>query len=97
MGSLEQVEDEFHRPEEEKTILNGENPGGGDENGNSEGPLELTTKRATEVTSEPTQVPAPTVELAQEIEIKTEDTEDVKDNTELASEAPLVNNELKVN
>ena len=93
MGSLEQVEDEFHRPEEEKTILNGENPGGGDENGNSEGPLELTTKRATEVTSEPTQVPAPTVELAQEIEIKTEETEDVKDSTELASEAALVNNE----
>ena len=94
MGSLEQVEDEFHRAEEDKTILNGDNPGpGGDENGNSEGPLELTTKRGPEVTSEPTEVPASTVELAQEIEIKTEDTEDVKDNTELATEAPIVNNE----
>ena len=87
------MEDEFHRAEEDKTILNGDNPGGGDENGNSEGPLELTTKRGPEVTSEPTQVPASTVELAQEIEIKTEDTEDVKDNTELATEAPIVNNE----
>ena len=95
MGSLEQVEDEFHRAEEDKTILNGDNPGpGGDENGNSEGPLELTTKRGPEVTSEPTELPASTVELAQEIEIKTEDTEDVKDNTELATtEAPIVNNE----
>ena len=95
MGSLEQVEDEFHRAEEDKTIINGDNPGpGGDENGNSEGPLELTTKRGPEVTSEPTELPASTVELAQEIEIKTEDTEDVKDNTELATtEAPIVNNE----
>ena len=98
MGSLEQVEDEFHRAEEDKTIVNGDHPGGGEGSSSSEKPLELTTKREPEtVTSEPPQDPGPTEELAQEIEIKTEDTEDVKDslNNNVAQEtdAALVTNE----
>ena len=97
MGSLEQVEDEFHRAEEDKTIVNGDHPGGGDGNSTSEGPLELTTKREPEpITSEPPQDPVPTEELAQEIEIKAEDTEDVKDNltndVDHETDAPLVTN-----
>ena len=91
------MEDEFHRAEEDKTIVNGDHPGGG-EGSSSEKPLELTTKREPKpVTSESPQDPVPTEELAQEIEIKTEDTEDVKDslNNNVAQEtdAALVTNE----
>ena len=88
------MEDEFHRAEEDKTILN--NDGGGDENGNSEGPLELTKKRESEDTSELIHDPVPTEteEPAQEVEVKTEDTEDSKDilnNGEAVTEADARN------